>query len=114
MIEYGALQDKDVACLWFNGWAFQGFDDAKTVLIEAIITELSRQRSSYGKVKDLATSLMKRIDWLKFARRGTGLAVTLAATGISTPRHVRTALARLTALPSTAKSMSADHIETQT
>src|SRR3546814_7122578 len=26
---------KSVSCLWFNGWAFQGFDDAKTVLIEA-------------------------------------------------------------------------------
>jgi predicted KAP-like P-loop ATPase len=26
-------QDR-VLCLWFNGWAFEGFDDAKTVVIE--------------------------------------------------------------------------------
>src|ERR1700719_3915895 len=30
----------DVVCLRFNGWQFQGFDDAKTALIETIITEL--------------------------------------------------------------------------
>jgi hypothetical protein len=60
--------DEGVACLWFNGWRFQGFDDAKTVLIETIITELLRQRSSFGKVKEYATDLLKRIDYLKLAR----------------------------------------------
>ena len=51
MIESELMADKNVACLWFNGWAFKGFDDAKTVLIEVTITELCRQRSTVGKVK---------------------------------------------------------------
>ena len=42
MVEDGLSKDQDVACLWFNGWAFQGFDGAKAVLIEAIISELAR------------------------------------------------------------------------
>jgi hypothetical protein len=29
MIESAVADDDKVACLWFNGWAFQGFDDAK-------------------------------------------------------------------------------------
>jgi predicted KAP-like P-loop ATPase len=62
MVEAGLSQDKDVACLWFNGWAFQGFDDAKTVLIEATITELCRQRSTVGKVKELSAKLIRRVD----------------------------------------------------
>ena len=32
MVEDDLSEEKDVACLWFNGWAFQGFDDAKTVV----------------------------------------------------------------------------------
>ena len=78
MVEDDLSEEKDVACLWFNGWAFQGFDDAKTVLIEAIISELARQRSGVGKVKDMASSLIKRVDWLKVAKRGSGVAFTLA------------------------------------
>ena len=41
MIETEISKDGAVACLWFNGWTFQGFDDAKTVLIESTISELS-------------------------------------------------------------------------
>jgi predicted KAP-like P-loop ATPase len=26
MVESGIRDDKKVACLWFNGWTFQGFD----------------------------------------------------------------------------------------
>jgi predicted KAP-like P-loop ATPase len=84
MVEHELGQDKDVACLWFNGWAFQGFDDAKTVLIEATITELCRQRSTVGKVKQLATKLIKRVDWLKVAKRGSGLAFNVL-TGLPSP-----------------------------
>jgi hypothetical protein len=35
MVETEICKEKQVSCLWFNGWAFQGFDDAKTVLIAA-------------------------------------------------------------------------------
>ena len=46
-----AFQDKDrVLCLWFNGWTFEGFEDAKTVVIETIIDELRRSRPMSTKV----------------------------------------------------------------
>jgi molybdopterin-guanine dinucleotide biosynthesis protein len=61
-----------------------GFDDAKTVLIEGIIRELCRQRSAVAKVKEVGRKLRKRIDVLKLARRGAGLAFTLA-TGLPSP-----------------------------
>jgi len=41
MVQSDLSHDKDVAVLWFNGWAFQGFDDAKTVMIEATVAELT-------------------------------------------------------------------------
>jgi hypothetical protein len=83
MIEEDISQNKDTLCLWFNGWTFQGFDDAKTVLIETIVEELRRKRSSTGKVKEISASLLKRIDWLKVTKKAANYAVT-ATTGIPT------------------------------
>jgi hypothetical protein len=42
MVETEIRADREAAFLWFNGWTFQGFDDAKTVLIEATISKLCR------------------------------------------------------------------------
>ena len=58
MIEDGLSGEEDVACLEFNGWAFQGFDDAKTVLIEAIIGELGATSSRPLKRAVLSPSLL--------------------------------------------------------
>ena len=70
MVESSMSGDSKVACLWFNGWTFQGFDDAKTVLIEVIVSELIRQRSTYGKVREKGLKLLKRINDMKLARYG--------------------------------------------
>ncbi|OYT93525.1 MAG: NTPase KAP [Burkholderiales bacterium PBB3] len=80
-----ALKGKDrVLCLWFNGWTFEGFEDAKTVLIETLIDELRRARPTSTKVADAAKKLLKRVDWLKLARKSGGLALT-TLTGIPSP-----------------------------
>lgn len=72
-----------VLCLMFNGWTFQGFDDAKTVVLETIVEELKKARPSSTKVAEAAKKVLKRIDWLKVAKKTGGLAFT-AATGIPT------------------------------
>ena len=81
MVEFDLAKDKDVVCLRFEGWTFQGFDDAKTVLIETVIDEVRRKRSGNAKVKEVAGALLKRLDILKISKRLTGLAVT-ALTGV--------------------------------
>ena len=70
-------------CIWFNGWTFEGFDDAKTVVIETIVDELRRARPTSTKVADAAKKVLKRIDWLKVAKKTGGFAFT-AMTGIPT------------------------------
>jgi predicted KAP-like P-loop ATPase len=109
MVESGMRDDKKVASLWFNGWTFQGFDDAKTVLIEVIVSELIRQRSTYGKVKEVGHKLLKRVNVMKLARYGVGLAVSLK-TGIP-PHIVTAALGGLHDLAANVQSMSADDIK---
>ncbi len=94
MIEGALADDKKVAVLWFNGWTFEGFDDAKTIFIESIITELCHQRSATGKVKEIASSLLKRVDWLKIAKRGGGVAFNVLS-GLPSPDQIESAITAL-------------------
>ncbi len=109
MIEKDLSSDKNVAVLWFNGWTFEGFDDAKTVLIEATITELCRQRSTVGKVKEFANKLIKRVNWLKVAKRGSGVAFNII-TGLPSPDQIGTALSTLKDLAQNAASINPSEI----
>lgn len=97
MLESNLSHDKDVAVLWFNGWTFEGFDDAKTVLIEATVTELIRQRKFTDKAKKLAAKLLQRIDWLKVAKRSSGMAFNLT-TGMPSPDQIKVALDSIAAV----------------
>lgn len=84
MIEAGLGSDNDVLCIKFNGWRFQGFEDAKIALIEGIVTGLIEKRPLLARTGLAVKDILKRIDWLKIARRGGGLAFT-ALTGVPTP-----------------------------
>lgn len=58
MIEAILEKEKDVLCIKFNGWRFQGFEDAKIALIEGIVTELINKRPALTKAaKQLRTYL---------------------------------------------------------
>ena len=94
MIESGLAGDDDVLCLKFNGWRFQGFEDAKIALIEGIVTGLIEQRPALNKAGDAVVSVFKSLDWLKIARHGGGLAFT-ATTGILTPDQINLVLGKV-------------------
>lgn len=79
-------QDR-VLCLKFNGWRFQGFEDAKIALIEGIVTGLLKKRPKLTKAVDAVKDIFRRIDWLKVAKKAGGLALT-AFTGIPTPDQI--------------------------
>ncbi|MES1994665.1 MAG: Qat anti-phage system ATPase QatA [Pseudomonadota bacterium] len=87
MIEHALDSDKDVLCLKFNGWRFQGFEDAKIALIEGIVTGLIEKRPLLAKSGEAVKDIFRRIDWLKVARHGGGLAFT-ALTGMPTADQV--------------------------
>ena len=88
MLEGAFAEDDRVLCLWFNGWTFEGFEDAKTVVIETIVDELRRARPMSKRVADAAKKVLKRVDWLKLARKAGGFAFT-ATTGIPTFDQVK-------------------------
>lgn len=84
MMEEAYSQDEKVLCLKFNGWLFQGFEDAKLVLLEKVISEVANARSTTGKVKEKVKSLFKRINWMKTAKISGQMAFTYLS-GIPSP-----------------------------
>ncbi|MBR1130946.1 Qat anti-phage system ATPase QatA [Bradyrhizobium iriomotense] len=83
MVEDQFKSDAGVLCLKFNGWRFQGFEDAKIALIEGIVTGLIEKRPALTKATIAVKDALRRIDWLKVAKHAGGLALT-AFTGIPT------------------------------
>ena len=70
-----------VLCLRFNGWQFQGFEDAKIALIEAVIDGLAHNLTLTAKAKEKLKEVIGSLDWLKIAKKGGPLAFS-ALTGL--------------------------------
>ncbi len=77
MIQEELSDSKDILCLKFNGWQFQGFEDAKIALIEGIVSSLIEKRSLKTKATDLVKKIWNNINWLKVAKGAGSLAVSL-------------------------------------
>ena len=67
MLEQELNKDKqgDTACLYFNGWAFEGYDDAKAALIEDVLIKLKENKKFGHKIKDEVAKLLKSVNWLR-------------------------------------------------
>lgn len=85
MVEASLDADKRVLCLKFNGWRFQGFEDAKIALIEGIVTGLLEKRPLLTKASSAVKDVLHQIDLLKLAKRAGGLAT--AAVGFYAGHH---------------------------
>lgn len=85
--EGGAARDPGHLCIRFNGWEFQGFEDAKIALIEGVVTQLVSERSLATKAADEVRNVLARIDLLKLAKRAGGIAFNMA-TGMPSPDQV--------------------------
>ena len=51
--------------LYFNGWVFEGYDDAKAALLESIIEKFSKHKTIGNKVKDKTAKLLKSVKWMR-------------------------------------------------
>jgi len=57
-----------VAVLYFNGWLFEGYDDAKAALLSSILKALRDHQKFGPKIKEQAGKLLKRVDYMRAAR----------------------------------------------
>jgi predicted KAP-like P-loop ATPase len=94
MIEHEVGKGERTLCLRFNGWLFQGFEDAKTVLLESIVEGILDARPTVAEIKAQAKGLFRRIDWFKVAKKTGGLLATFA-TGMPIGRGTEAVIEKL-------------------
>src|SRR5437870_433603 len=64
MVEADLSKSKDVLVLTFNGWLFEGYEDAKAALMGSILDALAKDQTLTAKGKQLLAHLLKRVNWL--------------------------------------------------
>jgi predicted KAP-like P-loop ATPase len=57
-----------VICVSFNGWAFEGFEDAKLALMESLVDALHRNERVTQKAQTIVVDLAKRVNYFKIAK----------------------------------------------
>lgn len=66
-------KNAETLCIYFNGWTFEGYDDAKAALLGFILKELEGNKKLSKEVTDIVNSkakkLWKSINWM----RGAGM-----------------------------------------
>jgi len=71
MIQADFSEDKTVMCLSFNGWLFEGYEDAKTALMGTILDAIQDQATASQPLPEKALTLLdklrKRIHWFQLA-----------------------------------------------
>jgi hypothetical protein len=76
MVRAKLEKDETTLVLAFNGWLFEGYEDAKTALMGSILDAVTSNRKLSEKAVSLAGRLLKRVNWMRVA--GAGLKYGLA------------------------------------
>lgn len=100
--------EEDVLTVKFNGWLFEGYDDAKSVLLSTILDEIKAKRTIHEKAKKVLRGLYNSVDKIKLAKGAikfgadyllTGGMVTAAKQGINNIKGLVTDSDKLTDVP---------------
>ncbi|TPN86086.1 KAP family P-loop NTPase fold protein [Aquimarina algicola] len=66
-------EEEDTLCIYFNGWTFEGYDDAKAALLNSILKGLEDNKKLSAEIKESikekSKKLWKSINWM----RGAGM-----------------------------------------
>lgn len=81
MVEDKIKTDDGILIVRFNGWLFEGYDDAKTALASSIIEQTISKRTLTEKAKKIASKLFKQIDWLRTSKYVAAHGIAYLTTG---------------------------------
>lgn len=74
-------REEGFVCLKFNGWLFEGYEDAKTALIGSILDKIAESKTPKGKALETLNRLYKSIDFFKVASKGLKYGADFLLTG---------------------------------
>lgn len=78
-----SYEDKksNILCIKFNGWLFEGYEDAKTALLGTILDEIEKKKRLPVKAKEHIKNLFKSLDYFKLASKGIKYGMDFLLTG---------------------------------
>lgn len=85
MVREGLETQDGVVCVSFNGWLFEGYEDAKAALMGTILDELQDQLTPKGKALELLKHLRERVDWLRLMGMAGKNLLSFTLTGLPNP-----------------------------
>lgn len=62
------LESRKVAKIFLNAWAFEGYDDAKSALMESLLLELHDSVPEFKNVKNKIAELIGRLDFFRIGK----------------------------------------------
>lgn len=74
-------KENDTVCLIFNGWLFEGYEDAKTALMGSILDVIQEKRKFTPKATAYIRGLYKSIDKFKVLKSGLKYGTDIFLTG---------------------------------
>lgn len=62
------LESRKIAKVFLNAWAFEGYDDAKSALMESLLLELQDSVPEFNHVKNKIATLIGRLDFFRMGK----------------------------------------------
>lgn len=73
-----------IICVPLNAWIFEGYDDAKSALMESLLCTLKEEKTVFYKFKDNIEKLVKKVDLLRLGAMAAKHGIPLV-TGMANP-----------------------------
>lgn len=82
MLRERLAAEEDVLCLYFDGWALEGYDDAKAALMSSILMQLGEHKRFGPKIRLKIAALLKLVNYMRVIslglKTGAGALIGLA------------------------------------
>ena len=81
MVKKSLDADDNTLTVEFNGWLFEGYEDAKTALCGTILDEMHKHEKFFTKAKDKIKALLGKVDGGKLLSKGVKYGLDVLLTG---------------------------------
>lgn len=81
-----SIDTKEIECIEINAWMFEGYEDAKTALMESLLQTIESNQKFMEKAGGEIKGLLKRVNWLKLGTKAMSYGAPLiASVGMANP-----------------------------
>ena len=81
-----SINKDNIECIEINAWMFEGYEDAKTALMESLLKTMESNEKIIKKAGTEIKALLKRVNWLKLGTKAISYAAPLIASiGMANP-----------------------------